>query len=260
MLRARVIPTLLVHDKGLVKTVKFGEGKYVGDPLNAVRIFNEKEVDEIVVLDIDATVRAHEPDYTLIRKLAAECRMPLCYGGGVHTVDQVVRLINMGVEKVSISAAAISRPAIIDEMARYVGNQSIVITLDVKRGRQGYEVWTHNATRNTGREPVALAREFEGRGAGEITLNAIDNDGVMKGYDLELARQVRAAVNVPMTILGGAGSLRDIEGLVKEFDIIGAAAGSLFVFKGVYKAVLINYPNRAQKYEICGRALPGVPG
>jgi cyclase len=243
-----------------VKTVNFGTPKYVGDPINAVRIFNEKEVDELTVLDIDASANKTEPDYAMIRNLAAECRMPLCYGGGVTKTDQAVRIINMGVEKVSLSAAAIERPALVDEMAKFVGNQSVVVTLDVKRDpkTKAYEVWTHNATRNTKRDPAQLAREFEQRGVGEVTINSIDNDGVMKGYDMDLARRVRAAVTVPLTILGGAGSLKDIESLVKEFGIIGACAGSLFVFKGVYKAVLINYPDRTQKKALCAGALSGA--
>ena len=260
MLRARIIPALLVHKKGLVKTVNFTSSKYVGDPINAVRIFNEKEVDELIVLDIDASVAPYEPNYMMIRNLAAECRMPMCYGGGVCTVDQAVRIIDLGVEKVSLSAAAIARPTLVDEMARFVGSQSVVVVLDVKRSKSngGYEVWTHNGTRRTGRNPIELAQEFERRGVGEITLNSIDNDGVMKGYDLELARRVRAAVTVPMTVLGGAGTLRDIEALVKEFGVIGAAAGSLFVFKGVYKAVLINYPSRIQKELIFSGATSGA--
>lgn len=260
MLRARIIPCLLIHNNGLVKTVNFGSPKYVGDPINAVRIFNEKEVDELVVLDIDATARGSEPDYGRVKNLATECRMPLCYGGGVHSAEQATRIIELGVEKVAVSAAALERPALISEMARIIGSQSVVAVLDVKRdARSGkYEIWTHNATRNTGRDPIAFAKELEELGVGEITVNSIDRDGVMKGYDLELARRVRAAVTVPLTILGGAGSLRDLEELVKEFGIIGAAAGSLFVFKGVYKAVLINYPARKQKLAICAGALSGA--
>lgn len=259
MLRPRIIPCLLVHNRGLVKTVNFGNPKYVGDPINAVRIFNEKEVDELIVLDIDATAQRREPDYAMIRNLAAECRMPLAYGGGVKTVEQVVRIIKMGVEKIAISSLALEQPAVINEMARFVGNQSIVAVLDVKRDRKGtYEVWTHNATRNTKRDPVELAQELEQLGVGEITLNSIDQDGVMKGYDLELARRVRAAVTVPMTVLGGAGKLGDIQGLIRELGIVGAAAGSLFVFKGVYKAVLINYPNRADKLALSTAALAGA--
>lgn len=249
MLRPRIIPCLLVHDKGLVKTTRFGDPKYVGDPVNAVRIFNEKEVDELVVLDIDASVRGAEPDYAMIRNLAAECRMPLCYGGGIKTLDQAVRIIKMGVEKVALSSAAVADLDVVRSIAAHVGSQSVVAVLDVKRDekRGTYEVRTHNATRATGLDPVGFATRLEAAGIGEITLNAIDRDGVMKGYDLELVRKVRAAVTVPMTVLGGAGSLQDLAALVKEFGIIGASAGSLFVFKGVYRAVLINYPSRAQK-------------
>lgn len=252
MLRPRIIPCLLVHRKGLVKTVNFANPKYVGDPINAVKIFNEKEVDELIVLDIDATVTRMAPDYAMIRNLAAECRMPLCYGGGVKTLEQAVKIIKLGVEKVAISSAAVENPALISQIAEFVGRQSVVVVLDVrlnpKAGR--YEAWTHNGTCNTGRDAVELAHEVASLGAGEITVNAIDHDGVMKGYDVNAARRVRSAVSVPMTLLGGCGSLADIEGLVREFGIIGAAAGSLFVFKGVYKAVLINYPSRVQKQTI----------
>jgi imidazole glycerol-phosphate synthase subunit HisF len=261
MLRPRIIPCLLVSNKGLVKTVRFSDPKYVGDPINAVRIFNEKEVDELIVLDIDATARGTEPDYALIRNLAAECRMPLCYGGGVKTVDQGVAIIQTGVEKVALSSAAVDMPALVSDLARFVGSQSVVAVLDVRRNPQTgtCEVWTHNGHRNTRKDPETFARQLEDFGVGEITLNSIDRDGVMQGYDLELVRRVRAAVSVPMTVLGGAGSLRDLEALVGEFGIIGAAAGSLFVFKGVYKAVLINYPSRAQKQRIAAAVLTEPP-
>jgi cyclase len=259
MLRPRVIPCLLVHNGGLVKTVQFGSPKYVGDPINAVRIFNEKEVDELVVLDIDAAVQKREPNYAMIRDLAAECRMPLCYGGGVNSVEQAEKIISLGVEKVAISSAAVADPSLPGRMAGVVGNQSVVVVLDVKRtGRPGaFEVWIHNGARNTGQDPAEVARRLEAGGLGEITINSIDNDGMMKGYDLELVRVMRRAVTVPMTVLGGAGSLDDIGALVREFGIIGAAAGSLFVFKGRYRAVLINYPSRAQKGEICAAAITG---
>jgi len=260
MLRPRLIPSLLVHNRGLVKTVKFTSPTYVGDPINAVRIFNEKEVDELIVLDIDATVRNVEPDYVMIRNLAAECRMPLCYGGGVRTLEQVVKIIKMGVEKVAISSAAVENPGFVREIATFVGSQSVVVVLDVKKDSHTgtYEVWTRNGNNNTHLNPADFAKRLEGLGAGEITINSIDQDGVMKGYDLELARLVRNNVTVPMTVLGGAGNIRDIETLIKEFGIIGAAAGSLFVFKGVYKAVLINYPGRAQKAAMSGGMAEGA--
>ena len=247
MLRARVIPCLLVHEGGLVKTVKFDNPKYVGDPLNAVRIFNEKEVDELTVLDIDASVRGREPDYVLIANLASECRMPLCYGGGVKTVAQIERLIELGVEKVALSSAAVASPALIRDMAVAVGSQSIVVVLDVRAEAGGYRVYTHNGRTATGLDPVTMAARMEEAGAGEIVINAIDRDGVMQGYDLALVKAVRDAITLPLTVLGGAGSIDHIKHLIATFGLIGAAAGSLFVFKGPYRAVLINYPRRADK-------------
>ena len=259
MLRPRIIPCLLVTRKGLMKTVRFAEPKYVGDPINAVKIFNEKEVDELVVFDIDATRDRTEPDYALIRSLAAECRMPLGYGGGITSLKQAVRIIKMGVEKISLSAAAIENPALVSEIARHVGSQSVVVVLDVRRGTRpdSFEVWTHNGKKNTRQDPVSVARQMQDAGVGEITINSIDNDGVMKGYDLDLVREVRKAVSVPMTVLGGAGSLADIGALYRQTGTIGAAAGSLFVFKGVYRAVLINYPDRASKISLWREAAQG---
>ncbi len=259
MLRPRIIPCLLVTRKGLVKTIRFAEPKYVGDPINAVKIFNEKEVDELVVLDIDASRHGTEPDYTLIQNLAAECRMPLCYGGGIKSLEQAIRIIKMGVEKVSLSSAAIENPALISQIARFIGSQSVVIVLDVRRGKSlgSFEVWTHNGTRNTRLDAVTVARQMQKAGVGEVVLNSIDNDGVMKGYDLDLVRAVRPVVSVPMTVLGGAGSLNDIGALFREAGIIGAAAGSLFVFKGSFRAVLINYPDHGKKAALL-REIPGT--
>lgn len=252
MLRPRIIPCLLVHKKGLVKTVNFTSPKYVGDPINAVRIFNEKEVDELIVLDIDATTENREPDYKMIEYLAAECRMPLCYGGGVKTVAQAQRIFELGVEKVALSAAAINNPGIISEAAKIVGNQSVIVVLDVKKcpGTDRYEVWTHNGTVNTGKNPVEMAIHMENLGAGEIVINSIDNDGMMQGYDLDIVSKIRGAIRLPISILGGAGSLADISDLINKFGIIGAGAGSLFVFKGKYKAVLINYPSGEEKESL----------
>ena len=252
MLRPRIIPCLLVRNKGLVKTVKFGDGKYVGDPINAVRIFNEKKVDELIVLDIDATPHGSEPDYGMIKKLAAECRMPFCYGGGVSNADQAKKIIGLGVEKVALSAAAVAEPDIITEIARELGSQSVIVVLDVKKKHLGrsYEIWTHNGGRNSGRCPVEFAKLLEQCGVGEIVVNSISNDGVMQGYDLDILKQIRDAVSVPMTALGGAGSISDMRALLKELGVIGAAAGSLFVFKGAYKAVLINYPSEAERESL----------
>ena len=256
MLRPRIIPCLLVRNKGLVKTVGFKDGKYVGDPINAVRIFNEKEADELMIVDIDATAKSQEPDLGMIKKWAAECRMPLCYGGGVHSVSQAKTIIGLGVEKVAISSAAIANPKLIAEIAAEVGNQSVIVVLDVRRNKSGgYEVFTHNGMRATGQEPGDLVQEFQNLGAGEIVVNCIDRDGTMQGYDIELARRMRGAARVPMTFLGGAGSLDDMRVLFSEFGVMGAAAGSLFVFKGIYKAVLINYPSPGGKDQLIREAL-----
>lgn len=249
MLRPRIIPCLLVHKGGLYKSVGFDQPKYVGDPLNAVRIFNEKEVDELMVIDIDASSFGHEPDYKLIANLALECRMPLCYGGGVKTVEQFDRIIGLGVEKVAVSSAAVDVPELISKASARVGNQSVVAVIDVKRTGllRKYEVVTLNATKRTGMEPASWAAKLQQLGAGEIVLNSVDRDGEMNGYDFDLIDSVRNAVSIPLTVLGGAGSLGDIRNLVSRYGIIGAAAGSLFVFKGKYRAVLINYPSRDEK-------------
>lgn len=257
MLRPRIIPCLLVHEGGLVKTVKFRDPKYVGDPINAVRIFNEKEADELVVLDIDATANGAEPDYRMIAHLAAECRMPLCYGGGITRADQAKKIIGLGVEKVALSAAAIANPQLVSEIADAVGRQSVVVVIDVRKRMlaSSYDVFTHNGTRKTGATALDLAEAMAEAGAGEIVLNSIDRDGAMKGYDLTLARALRARVNVPISILGGAGSLDDIAALVQEIGVAGAAAGSLFVFKGQYRAVLISYPQPAAKEALIQQAM-----
>jgi imidazole glycerol-phosphate synthase subunit HisF len=252
MLRPRIIPCLLIKSGGLVKTEKFANPKYVGDPINAVKIFNEKEVDELIVLDIDATVHNNEPDYDKIKNLATECRMPLCYGGGVKTVEHAEKIISMGVEKVAISSAAVEDSRLVANTSKAVGSQSVVVVMDVKKNilTGDYEIWTHNGRKPTGKHPAVFALELESLGAGEIVVNSIDNDGVMKGYDIALVEIVREAITLPITALGGAGSLNDIASLIDAFKIIGAGAGSLFVFKGVYRAVLISYPNRVDKDAI----------
>lgn len=252
-----MIPCLLVHNGGLVKTTRFGQPKYVGDPINAVRIFNEKQVDELIVADIDAARNGTEPDYTLVANLAAECRMPLAYVGGVRSAEQVERIVGLGVEKVGLSSGALAKPGLIAEAAARVGGQSVVAVIDVKRGGllRKEEALTHNATKRTGLDPVAFAQRAAELGAGEILLNSIDRDGTGEGYDLDLVRRVRDAVTTPMTVLGGAGSLDDMAGLYREFGHIGAAAGSLFVFKGKYRAVLINYPARAEKDALMASAM-----
>lgn len=257
MLRPRIIPCLLVKGRGLVKTRQFASPKYVGDPINAVRIFNEKSVDELIVLDIDASAMGRDPDHTLIRNLAAECRMPLCYGGGINSVAQAEAIIGLGVEKIAISSAAVRQPSLVGHIATRLGSQSVVVVADVRKASPtgGYEVWINNGREATGLDPVAFAASMVDRGAGEIVINSIDRDGEMSGYDLDLVSRVRDAVPVPITALGGAGSLRDIQVLVARIGVAGAAAGSLFVFKGALRAVLINYPSQADRDALIASAL-----
>ncbi|KEI35419.1 imidazole glycerol phosphate synthase cyclase subunit [Francisella sp. W12-1067] len=251
MLHPRIIPCLLIHNSGLVKTEKFRSPKYVGDPINAVRIFNEKEVDELVIVDIDATVKNREPNYALIEKLASECRMPLCYGGGIKSVEQAIKIFNLGVEKIALSSAALDNPKLISEIAGEVGTQSVVVVLDVKKKIfGGYEIYTHNATKKRKLSIDDALELLLSKGVGEIVINSIDNDGLCKGYDTDLIDKVNKQINIPMTALGGCGSINDIEELFDKFGIIGAAAGSYFVFKGKYKAVLISYPSVEDKQKI----------
>lgn len=251
MLRPRIIPSLLIQDNGLVKTVNFKNPKYVGDPINAVRIFNEKEVDELAIFDIDATVNGTEPNYSLIERLASQSMMPLCYGGGVKTVEQAQRIFSLGIEKIALSSSVLQNPKLITEISDRVGSQSVIVVLDVKKKLLGgYEVYTHNGKKATGINPIKFVEEAQRLGAGEIVINSIDKDGVMKGYDLDLIAKVRDKITLPMTVLGGAGSLEDIEKVIATHGVIGVAAGSLFVFKGPYKAVLINYPNKIEKNKI----------
>jgi len=252
MLYPRIIPCLLVHNKGLVKTTKFKDPKYVGDPINAVKIFNEKEVDELFVADIDASRLGNEPDYKMIENLATECRMPLCYGGGIKTVEQAQRIFSLGVEKIAISSLALENPDLVTAIAERVGNQSVVIVLDVRKKTFGsnYELYIHNGTRSTGIDPFRFAVEMQKLGAGEIVVNSIDQDGVMKGYDLNLINKIRDVISIPMTVLGGAGTIEDIGKIIQQHGIIGVAAGSLFVFKGKFRAVLINYPTLQVKNDL----------
>lgn len=255
MLRPRITPCLLRHNSGLVKTRQFKDPKYVGDPLNAVKIFNEKEVDELVFLDIDATVQRKEPDFALLRSLAVESRMPLCYGGGITTASQATQIVALGVEKVSISASAIRRPKLIQEVAEAVGAQSVVVTLDVRKNKffSGYTIYTHNGKEKHKADLFEFCQQAAELGAGEIVINAIDRDGEMLGYDLDLAEKIREAVSCPLSFVGGAGTLEHIRSLIEAVGTVGAVAGSMFVFKGIYRAVLINYPSKQEKAQLIAK-------
>lgn len=251
MLRPRIIPCLLIRNNGLIKTVNFSEEKYIGDPINAVKIFNEKLVDELMIIDIDATVKMKEPNFNLIKKIAAESQMPISYTGGIKDLSQVKKIISFGVEKVGISSSAIINPELISDASKEVGSQSVVVVLDVKKKIFGnYDVYINNGRNKVDYKFENLAKDLINRGAGELIINSIDNDGMMKGYDMNVIKLIKRAVSVPVTLIGGAGSIDDIKKLVDEFHIIGAAAGSLFVFQGKYKAVLINYPDQSEKEYI----------
>jgi imidazole glycerol-phosphate synthase subunit HisF len=252
MLRSRIVPCLLVHKKGLIKTENFTNAKYVGDPINAVKIFNEKEVDELIVLDIDATIEKRGPDFEMIKNLAVECRMPFCYGGGVTTVEDAKKIINLGAEKVALSSIMFKDFSLLERIGVAVGVQSVVAVIDVKKkGLMGqYQIYTHNGKVDTGIKLKDFIPKLEAVGVGEIVINNIDRDGKMNGYDFSLVQMVRDLTTVPMTVLGGAGSFDHIKELVSKYKIIGAAAGSLFVFKGKYKAVLISYPDKIEKQRI----------
>lgn len=254
MLEPRIIPCLLVRNRGLVKTVAFKDDKYVGDPINAVKIFNEKRVDELIIVDIDATRLGKEPDLRMIENVAAECRMPLCYGGGIKSASQAARIFALGVEKIAVSSGCIEQPGLVRAMADEVGSQSVVAVLDVKKKRffGGYEVWTHNGTRNTKLEPERLVDQLQAQGIGELVINSIDRDGSGAGYDLGLIDSLFPRLSVPVTVLGGAGSLAHIQEVIRRFGTLGVAAGSLFVFKGKFRAVLISYPTREEKQSLCG--------
>ena len=252
MLSSRIIPVLLIDKGELYKTNNFKYPKYIGDPLNAVRIFNEKEVDELIILDISSTKDNSEIDWDLINHVARECRMPLCYGGGVSSINQVEKLISIGVEKVAIGYSSFATPEIIKKAVKSGGRQSIVGVMDVRKfGFPGkYEAVVLRGKLRTKKSPLEYAKYLMDLGVGEILLQNIDLDGSMKGFDEELIEEVYQNINVPLTVLGGAGSLSDFKSLIDKFKIIGLAAGSIFVFKGKHKAVLINYPNQQKKLEL----------
>ena len=252
MLKPRVIPCLLIKENGLVKTKNFAEPRYVGDPLNTVKIFNELEVDELLILDIDASVKGVNPNEKLISKLAEECRMPLFYGGGVKTVEQIERLVSLGVEKIAISSEAVKNPQLIYEAAKKVGSQSVVVVLDVKY--QGAfskpKITTLNGKHIADLDLFEFIKKIEDLGAGEIVINCVDRDGTKNGYDIEIILKIRSISKLILTLLGGAGSYNDIEELVTKVDTIGSAAGSLFVFKGKFDAVLISYLNKNDREQL----------
>jgi cyclase len=256
MLRTRVIPCLLLRNRGLVKTVRFKDPIYLGDPINIVKIFNDKEVDELMFLDITATAENREPEFRLISEIASECFMPFGYGGGIRSLKDIRSILSLGVEKVSMNSYAVENPSFVRSAADLVGRQSIVISLDVKKHPSGqYEVFIFGGRKPTGLDPIRFAIEMEKMGAGEILLNSIDRDGTMVGYDLDLIQSVTKSVSIPVIACGGAGKLEDFADAVKRGGASAAAAGSLFVFQGRLRGVLINFPTPKDLQEAFSKNL-----
>ena len=250
MHRIRVIPVLLLHKGGLVKSVRFKDYVYVGDPINAVKIFNEKEIDEIVILDIDATRNKRGPNFRQIEEIAGEAFIPLAYGGGITSMDEVKKLFFLGVEKVILNNAAAKNPKLITEAASLVGSQSVVVSIDVKKSLFGkYKVYTENGTQQVSSDPVAFAKQMQDAGAGEVFVNVIDRDGTFKGYDVEIIKSITSALSIPVIACGGAGSVADFRLAATEGGASAVAAGSFFVFQRPHKAVLISYPGQNELKE-----------
>ncbi|MFZ5945165.1 MAG: AglZ/HisF2 family acetamidino modification protein [Bacillota bacterium] len=254
MLKSRVIPCLLLKNRGLVKTVKFKDPRYIGDPINCVKIFNDKEVDELVFLDIQATMGKRKPQFDIISDIASECFMPLCYGGGINTLEDIQKILNIGVEKIAINSHAIEKPEFVRDASRAFGSQSIVVSIDVKKSLFGkYQVYSDSGIKSTRLTPIEHAMRMEEMGAGEILLNSIDKDGTMAGYDLELIKMVSESVHIPVIACGGAGDISHFKEAIDFGKASAVAAGSLFVFQGSLRAVLINYP----EYKVLENLLNG---
>lgn len=253
MLRIRVIPCLLLLDAGLVKTIQFSDPKYIGDPINAVKIFNDKEVDELVFLDIGASKRNSGPNYSLIESIASECFMPVCYGGGISSVEQARRIINLGIEKIAVNNAVLSGGDLVTRLAGVLGSQSVVIGIDVKKDWLGrYRVFDAVAGKTTNISPEEYAANMQKAGAGEIFLNNVDCDGMQQGYDTKLVAQVAGSVDIPVIACGGAGNTQNFVDAVKA-GAAAVGAGSLFVFQGKHRAVLISYPSYDELEKMFGK-------
>tara|TARA_Y100000739_G_C20612798_1_gene469723 strand:- start:2679 stop:3407 length:729 start_codon:yes stop_codon:yes gene_type:complete len=239
--------------KGLVKTVKFENPKYVGDPINAVKIFNEKKVDELIILDIDASKNSKSPDLKKLEVIANESRMPLTYGGGITTVEDAKNIIALGYEKISISSFALENIEIIEKISNAIGSQSVVVTFDYKKDflTKKYNIFSFNGTKKHSHNIFDLAKKVESFGAGEILFNSIERDGTLSGYDINFAKEIRTNISTQISFMGGAKDVYDMEKLIDSVGIVGAVAGSMFVFKGKFKAVLLNYqrPNKFNNFK-----------
>jgi cyclase len=251
LLRTRIIPTLLLHKESLVKTVRFGRITYVGDPVNTVRIFNELEVDELLLLDITASQEKRPPNLKMLAHIADECFMPLGYGGGISSLDQAKAVFDIGFEKVAINTHAAEYPKLISEIAGYYGSQAIIVSIDVRKSLfGGHTVRILSGKRNTRRNPVAWAKEVEQMGAGEILLTSVDQEGTWEGFDFEIIRRVTDAVSIPVIAHGGAGTLEHIRRVVKESHASAVALGSMVVFQKKGMGVLVNFPDETEIHKL----------
>ena len=254
MLKHRVVPALLLRNGGLVKTRRFKDPKYVGDPINAIRIFNDKEVDELMVLDITASKESREPDYSLIEQFAGECFMPLAYGGGVRTVQQAQLIFSLGVEKICIQTAALDDLLFVRQLADRFGRQSIMVSLDIKRNWYGRpKAYAAARSKSLNKDWLELLRAFVGAGAGEVLLNSVDKDGTLSGPDLDIIHQASEALDVPLIALGGISSLTDIKSAV-DAGASAVAAGAFFVYHGPHRAVLITYPSYRELEQLFAKS------
>lgn len=253
MYRSRVIPCLLMCNGQLWKTTRFANPKYVGDPLNTARIFSEKGADELILLDIDATHNKEEPNLPLIGQIAKECRMPLCYGGGIRDLDTILSIIQLGVEKVSLNTILYDDVSLVSRAAEALGKQSVVCCIDITKSlntKYKYQLFSKNKKLPSGMDPVKFSMELEERGAGELLIQNVDNEGTGNGYDYDIIHEIYENVSIPVSVIGGAKDMTDIAMLLHKFETIGACAGNTFVFQGKYKSVLIQYPSASEKVQI----------
>jgi cyclase len=247
MIQHRIIPVLLLKNGGLYKGVRFKDHKYVGDPINAVKIFNEKEVDELVFLDITASLEKRTPNFALLKDIASECFMPLAYGGGINSLDIIRETLRTGIEKVILNTSAVINPQLVNEAARYFGSSTIVVSIDVKKSFLGkQQVFINSGHEKTNLDPIDWAKKLESLGVGEIIINSIDRDGTLSGYDNELVKHITQAVAVPVIAAGGGKDLEDYAKVCTVYGASAASAGASFVFHGKHKAVLITYPSQAE--------------
>lgn len=242
MLKTRVIPTLLLSNGGVVKTTQFKKPIYVGDPINAIKIFNEKEVDEMVIIDIDATIEKRKPNFKLLEDLASEAFFPMSYGGGLNNLNDIKKIYSIGFEKIILNSAVISNPEIVSEASSIAGSSGVVVSIDIKKSWVNkYLLYSYNLKKTLKINPFEFAKEMQKRGAGEIFLTSVNKEGTLQGYDLFLIEEMNKHISIPLIACGGAGSLKDFNKAVKN-GASAVAAGSMFVFHGKYKAVLITYP------------------